>query len=137
MVLLFLGFFWSLVDISNFLVMATGPGDEDRPSSFTVVVKTMFGKHFELAVSNSDTIKSVKQKITNKLNIPEEGFTLLHNTRFVELRLCFIRISRNLACIILYYILVIHIIIQCDDLGPKPRSLSLVIFHIVNCNTGM
>ena len=63
--------------------MATGPGDEDGPFSFRVVVKTMFGEHFELAVSNSDTIKSVKQKITNKLNIPEEGFTLLHNTRFV------------------------------------------------------
>ena len=74
---------WSFVDISTFLVMATGPGDEDGPFSFRVVVKTMFGEHFELAVSNSDTIKSVKQKITNKLNIPEEGFTLLHNTRFV------------------------------------------------------
>ena len=63
--------------------MASGPGDEDEVSSFQVVVKTMFGEYFDLAVTNTDTVKVVKQKITNKLNIPEEGFTLLYNTRFI------------------------------------------------------
>lgn len=62
--------------------MASGPGEEDGPYSFQVVVKTMFGERFNLTVSNADTIKAVKQKITNKLVIPEEGFTLLYNTRF-------------------------------------------------------
>ena len=62
--------------------MASGPGDEDEVSSFQVVVKTMFGEYFDLAVTDTDTVKLVKQKITNKLNIPEEGFTLLYNTRF-------------------------------------------------------
>lgn len=41
----------------------------------------MFGEYFNLTVTNADTIKAIKQKITNKLNIPEEGFTLLYNTR--------------------------------------------------------
>ena len=62
--------------------MASGPGCEDGPPPFKVVVKTMFGEHFDLTVSSTDTIKAVKQKITSKLNIPEEGFTLLYNTRF-------------------------------------------------------
>ena len=63
-------------------MMASGPGYEDVPPPFNVVVKTMFGEHFELTVSNSDSIKAVKQKITSKLNISEEGFTLLYNTRY-------------------------------------------------------
>ena len=73
--------------------MASGPGYEDGSPPFTVVVKTMFGEHFNLTVSKSDTIKAVKQKITSKLNIPEEGFTLLYNTRYVcsrEGRACWV-----------------------------------------------
>lgn len=61
--------------------MASGPGDEGEMPSFQVVVKTMFGEYFNLTVTNADTVKAIKQKITNKLNIPEEGFTLLYNTR--------------------------------------------------------
>jgi len=64
--------------------MAGVPGDEDETSSFQVVVKTMFGEHFDLTVTKADTIKIVKQKITNKLNIPEESFSLLYNTRFAS-----------------------------------------------------
>ena len=63
--------------------MASAPGDEGGTSSFRVVVKTMFGEYFNLTVTNADTVKDVKQKITSKLNIPEEGFTLLNNARLL------------------------------------------------------
>ena len=75
--------------------MASGAGDEDEGSSFQIVVKTMFGEFFNLTVTNADTIKAVKQKITTKLNIPEEGFTLLYNTRCVLVW----RVSSNVVCI--------------------------------------
>ena len=64
-------------------VMATGPEVDSESPSFQVAVKTMFGERVNMTVSNTDSISSLKQKITRKLNVPEDGFTLLHNTRLV------------------------------------------------------
>jgi len=63
--------------------MATGPEGDGESLSFQVAIKTMFGERVSMTVTSTDSITSLKQKITRKLNVPEDGFTLLHNARLV------------------------------------------------------
>jgi len=73
--------------------MATAPEDDSESPLFQVAVKTMFGERVSMTIANTDSISSVKQKITRKLNVPEDGFTLLHNTRLVQRCWCVLWVS--------------------------------------------
>lgn len=58
-----------------------GCGCKNSASSITISVTPTTGGQFDLAVTKTDTIESLKKLISKKLKVPKERICLLHRER--------------------------------------------------------